>query len=313
MKHFLRLSDHTPDDLQSMIESAIAIKKDPASAATEVAGKTLLMIFEKPSLRTRLSFEVGMTQMGGNAIFYSVKDSPLGRKESIDDTSKVASRMVDFVMARLNRHADLAEFAASASIPVINGMCDIAHPCQILSDLLTLRERWGTLDAGRRVAYVGDSCNNVTYSWIVGGIMMGFEVVVACPDTADTRPEAWILAEAAELSKRYGGSVRVVHDANEGVRDADVVYTDSWMSYHISPDEEQERLKLFMPFQVTSDVMSHAKPDAVFMNCLPANREQEQTADVIDGPQSIVFDQAENRLHAQKALLVWLHRMATAS
>ncbi len=308
MKHFLRLSDHTRDDLQALVESAVGIKSNPASVANELAAKTLLMIFEKPSLRTRLSFEVGMTQMGGNAIFYSVKDSPLGRKESIEDTSKVSSRMVDFMMARLNRHSDLAELAKSASVPVINGMCDIAHPCQILSDLLTLRERWGSLEPGRRVAYVGDSCNNVTYSWIVGGIMMGFEVVVACPDTEETRPEAWILEEAAALSKQYGGSVRVVHDANEGVRDADVVYTDSWMSYHISPDEEQARLQLFLPFQVTADVMSHAKPDAVFMNCLPANRQQEQTAEVIDGPQSIVFDQAENRLHAQKALLVWLNR-----
>ena len=310
MKHFLRLSDHTADDIRGLVDAAVEIKANPASVANELAGKTLLMIFEKPSLRTRLSFEIGMTQMGGDAIFYSVKDSPLGHKESIADTSRVASRMVGMMMARLNHHKDLVELAEYASVPVINGMCDIAHPCQMISDLLTMQERWGGLPAGKKLAYFGDSCNNVTYSLMVGGIMMGFEVAVACPDRDDTKPEAWILQECEKLAATYGGSFKVTHEPAEAADGADVLYTDSWMSYHISKEEEKARIELFKPYQVTSELMARGNPEAIFMNCLPANREQEQTAEVIDGPQSIVFDQAENRLHAQKALLVWLNRHA---
>lgn len=310
MKHFLRLSDHSREDLVELVEAAVRIKSDPSSVASELDGKTLLMIFEKPSLRTRLSFEIGMTQMGGDAIFYSVKDSPLGHKESIADTSRVASRMVGMMMARLNHHKDLVELAEYASVPVINGMCDIAHPCQMLSDLLTMHERWGGLPAGKKLAYFGDSCNNVTYSLMVGGVMMGFDVAVACPDRDDTRPEKWILDETAKLAAQYGGSVTVTHEPAEAADGADVLYTDSWMSYHISKEEEQARIELFRPYQVTADLMARGSAEAVFMNCLPANREQEQTAEVIDGPQSIVFDQAENRLHAQKALMVWLNRHA---
>ena len=179
MRHFLRLTDVTPDELRDLVERGVEVKKDPSAARTLLSAKTLLMIFEKPSLRTRLSFEVGMTETGGSAIFYSVKDSPLGRKETIADTAKVASRMVSFVMARLNRHADLRELAEFSTIPVINGMCDIAHPCQMLSDLLTLRERWGDLSKGRRFVYFGDSCNNVTYSIMVGGAMLGLDVRIA--------------------------------------------------------------------------------------------------------------------------------------
>ena len=306
MKHFLRLNHHSPDLLRELIEEGVRIKQKPQEYADRLAAKTLLMIFEKPSLRTRLSFEVGMTQMGGSAIFYSVKDSPLGRKESISDTSKVASRMVDLVMARLNRHADLADLAENSDVPVINGMCDIAHPCQILADFMTLRERWGGLPAGKKLTYVGDSCNNVTYSLMIGGAMMGFHVAVGCPDHADFKPEEWVCKEVDELLGQYGGALTITHDAEEAADGADVVYADSWMSYHVSPEEEAERIKMLQPYQVNSALMARASSDAVFMNCLPAKRGQEQTAEVIDGPQSIVFDQAENRLHAQKALVVHL-------
>jgi len=310
MRHFLRLTDVTATELRELVERGVDVKTNPEAVRSRLAAKTLLMIFEKPSLRTRLSFEVGMTETGGNAIFYSVKDSPLGRKETIADTAKVASRMVSFVMARLNRHADLRELAENATVPVINGMCDIAHPCQVLSDLLTLRERWGELAAGRRFAYFGDSCNNVTYSIMIGGAMLGFDVRIACPDREDMRPEPWILEEAARLHAAHGGGTTVHHDAREAAKDADGVYTDSWMSYHVSPEEEAERIGLLEPYRVTEELMSLAGPKAVFMNCLPAKRGHEQTAGVIDGPQSIVFDQAENRLHAQKALVLWLDEQA---
>jgi len=306
VKHFLRLSDHTREDLESLIEEGVAGKKDPTRFADRLRGKTLLMIFEKPSLRTRLSFEVGMTQMGGHAIFYSVKDSPLGKKETIADTARVASRMVDLVMARLNHHTDLAEFAEHASVPVINAMSDIAHPCQILSDLMTLRERWGRLDPGRKLAYFGDCCNNVTYSLMIGGLIFGFEVAVACPVGEEFEPEAWVLDEARSLAKSHGGSLRVTHDAREAAREADVLYTDSWMSYHIPKEKEPERIRALIPYQVNAEILALAKKAAVFMNCLPAWRGHEQTAEVIDGPRSIVFEQAENRLHAQKALMAWL-------
>jgi len=306
MKHFLRLSDHTREDLERLIESALRIKREPGSVRTALEGTTLLLVFEKPSLRTRLSFEVGMHQMGGDAIFYSAKDSPLGRKESIADTARVASRMVGMIMARLNRHRDLAELAEHATVPVINGMCDIAHPCQILSDLFTLRERWGDLPPGCRLAYFGDARNNVTYSLMIGFAMFGFDVVIACPDDDETRPERWILDEANELAKRHGGSLTVTHDAREAAEGAHVVYTDSWMSYHIRPEEEAPRIRMLEPYRVDGALMERTDADSVFMNCLPANREHEQTAEVIDGPRSIVFDQAENRLHAQKALVVWL-------
>jgi ornithine carbamoyltransferase len=268
--------------------------------------KTLLMIFEKPSLRTRLSFEAGMSQMGGHAIYYHTGTSPMGSgKESISDSVRTASRFVDIIMARLFSHTDLLEMAKFASVPVINALTDDSHPCQILADLQSIEEKKGRL-AGLRLAYLGDGFNNVTHSLMIGGTKMGMHVRVGSPAGADFSPRADVVKDCEKYAAESGGSVAVTADPVEAVRDADVVYTDSWMSYHIPKEQEEERIAKFMPYQVNGELMAHARPDAVFMNCLPAIRGCEQTAEVIDGPQSIVFDEAENRLHAQKAVMLTL-------
>jgi ornithine carbamoyltransferase len=282
------------------------VKANPAAYHDAMSHKTLLMIFEKPSLRTRLSFEAGMSQMGGHAIYYHTGNSPMGTgKETISDSVKTASRFVDVIMARLFKHADLLEMAEYATVPVINALTDDSHPCQILADLQAIEEKKGKL-AGLKLAYLGDGFNNVTHSLMFGGSKMGMQVSVGSPAGEEFSPRADVVAECETFAAASGGSVCVTDDPFEAIRDADVVYTDSWMSYHIPKDQEEQRIAKFMPYQVNSDLMTHAKPDAVFMNCLPAIRGCEQTAEVIDGPQSIVFDEAENRLHAQKAVILTL-------
>ena len=313
MKHLLDLTELTPSDLNSIIDLAIEIKglmkhdrieyRDRWS--TRLEGRTLLMLFEKPSLRTRISFEVGMTQLGGHAIFYSIKDSPLGKKESITDTAKVISRMCDIMMARLFKHEDIIELADNSTIPIINALTDYAHPCQILADLMTIREHFGRTE-GLTLAYVGDSNNNVTHSLMIGCPMAGINVHIGAPDSEEYLPQPDVMEKASDLADNAGTKVKIYHDPIQAVKNVDVVYTDSWMSYHIPDHEKAARLRALMPFQVTSDLMSYAKDTAVFMNCLPAMRGEEQAAVVIDGPQSIVFDEAENRLHAQKALMLRL-------
>jgi ornithine carbamoyltransferase len=316
MHHLLDLTELSPDDLSSILDLASKIKGSMKNNPDEyrdrwsrkLEGKTLLMLFEKPSLRTRISFEVGMTQLGGHAIFYSIKDSPLGKKESISDTAKVISRMCDIMMARLFKHSDIIELAVNSTIPVINALTDYSHPCQILADLLTIREHFGKTQ-GLTLAYVGDSNNNVTHSLMIGCPLAGMNVHVAAPDSKDFLPQPKVIKQAIKLAAKAGTKVEIFNDAIKAVKGVDVVYTDSWMSYHIPDNEKAERIDALMPFQVTSDLMSHAKKSAVFMNCLPAMRGEEQMAEVIDGPQSIVFDQAENRLHAQKALISILLRV----
>ncbi len=305
MKKLVDLSSLTKDEITSIIDLADALKKDPAKYSQAMLGKTLLMIFDKASLRTRVSFEVAMTQMGGHGIYYNVSTSPLGKKETMSDTAQTASRYVDIIMARMGSHEDFVELANTSSVPVINAMTNFAHPCQILADLQTIREKKGSFD-GLKLAYFGDSNNNVTHSLLYGCAIMGINISVCCPTGDEYEPMPEVLEKAKSLAAASGSTVEVTHDAQAGVSGADVVYTDSWMSYHIADDEKAARIETFKPYQVNQDLMSHAKPDAIFMNCLPAMRGMEQTAEVVDGPQSVVFDEAENRLHACKALMLEL-------
>jgi ornithine carbamoyltransferase len=306
MDHLISLKEWSPEKIRSVLDLAKDVKSHPEKYSDAMDRKTLLMIFEKPSLRTRLSFEAGMTQMGGHAIYYNTSTSPMGSgKETISDSIKTASRFIDVIMARLFKHEDLLEMAQYATVPVINALTDDSHPCQILADLQAIEEKKGEL-AGLKLAYLGDGFNNVTHSLMYGGTKMGMQVSVGSPAGPEYSPRADVIADCEDFSARSGGSVFVTDDPIEAIKNADVVYTDSWMSYHIPKDQEAARIEKFMPYQVNAELMKHAKSDAIFMNCLPANRECEQTEEVIDGPQSIVFDEAENRLHAQKAVILTL-------
>ena len=310
MRHLLTLEDWTPAQIAEAVATARAIKANPAQYADTLRRKTLCMIFEKPSLRTRLSFEAGMNQMGGHAIYYDTSTSPLGAgKETIADTMRTMSRYVDIVMARLFKHEDLLEMARHTSVPIINALTNFSHPGQILADLQTIEEHKGRL-AGLKLAYLGDSFNNVTHSLLFACPKMGMHLSVGCPAGAATEPAPEAAAYARAQAEANGVRFEVVHDAAAAARDADVIYTDSWMSYHIPKDQVDARIALFAPFQVNAALMRHAKPDAIFLNCLPAQRGMEQTADVIDGPQSVVFDQAENRMHMHKSLMLILLRDA---
>ena len=305
VRHLLKVSDFSKEECEKVINKSIEIKKNPKKYSSTLEGETLLMLFEKPSLRTRISFETGMQQLGGHAIFYSIKDSPLGKKENIHDTAKVTSRFVNLIAARVFKRQDIRDLAKHSDVPVINMLDDFAHPCQILGDFQTIKEKKNRLD-NLKLSYFGDAYNNVTYDLTRMCAMFGWRMDVACPNDPKYSPEQLVLDEVSEISNITGADVRVVHDAIEAAQDADVIYADSWMSYGIPQEQEEERKKAFMPYQVTSSVMKAANSDALFMNCLPAMRGYEQTAEVIDGPQSIVFDQAENRLHIQKAIMLFL-------
>jgi ornithine carbamoyltransferase len=309
VKHVLTIADLTKDEIINITRVAIAMKKS-RSIFTETGhdrfsdalqGYALLSLYEKPSLRTRVSLEVGMHQMGGHCIFYSIADSPLGKKESIEDTGRVLSRMCQGITARVASRSGLRALASVSSIPVINALDDYAHPMQMLADLLTMIEHKGSWE-GLTFAYFGDVENNVTYDLMRLTAVMGYNMNLA--GVGEVEQSVW--DEVAKLSKVSGAKVQQCKTAQEAAAGVDVIYADSWMSYGIAKDEEEKRKQLFMPFQVDSALMKLAKPDCIFMNCLPAARGMEQTAEVIDGPQSVVFDQAENRLHAQKALLVFL-------
>lgn len=304
-KDLLTLAHLSKKDIQRLIITAKKIKKNPGDYKNALFQKTLLMIFEKPSLRTRVSFETAMTQLGGHAIYYDLANSPMGKKESIADTAKTASRYVDCIMARLNSHDHIEELAKNSDIPVINGLTNFSHPCQILSDLQTISEKKGTLE-NITLAYLGDSNNNVTHSLMEGSAITGINISIGCPKGKEYEPDARVLATAKKIAAISGSSIKITHIASQAAKNVDIVYTDSWMSYHIPKNEEAKRITLFTPYQVNSALMRLAKPSALFMNCLPTMRGMEQTAEVIDGPQSIVFDQAENRLHMQKAILLAL-------
>lgn len=306
MLHLISLNDWSSEQIFEVLDTADQVKRSPKNYREALTHKTLLMIFEKPSLRTRVSFETGMMQLGGHAIFYDMSTSPLGAgKETVHDTVKTVSRYVDIIMARLFDHAKIVEMAQLATVPVINALTDFEHPCQILADLMTVREKKGRLK-GLTLAYLGDSNNNVTHSLMYGCAKVGMNIRVGCPAGDEFSPVAKVVKGATEVAKATGCAVTVTHDAAEAVKGADVVYTDSWMSYHVPPHKLNERVRVFTPYQVNAELMRHAAKDAIFMNCLPALRGYEQTAEVIDGPQSVVFDEAENRLHLQKAVMLKL-------
>jgi ornithine carbamoyltransferase len=313
MLHLITLKDWSRDQIEALLDLAQSIKAAPQAYDNRLRRKMLVMIFEKPSLRTRVSFETGMCQLGGDAIYYDMSTSPMGAgKETIHDTVKTLSRYADLLMARLFEHAHMEEMARYSEIPVINGLTNFNHPCQILSDLLTIKEKKGSFQ-NCTLAYLGDACNNVTHSLLYGCAQMGIHIRVGCPQGPDTQPLAEVLTEAVETGRRTGARVTVTDDAAAAVENADIVYTDSWMSYHIPKEALADRIKLFTPYQVNAQLLRRAAPDAIFMNCLPAIRGYEQTAEVIDGPQSVVFDQAENRLHMQKAIMITLLERASRS
>jgi ornithine carbamoyltransferase len=301
-KHFLSLFDWSREEIELLFELSAAIKANPENYSSALAGQSLAMIFQKASTRTRVSFEVGMYQLGGQALFLSSNDIQLHRGESIADTARVLSRMVHGVMARVFAHQDLLDLAGYGSVPVINGLSDLLHPCQALADYFTLREKRGEL-AGLKMAYVGDG-NNVAHELVYGAVKLGMRFSIGCPKGYEPNAQVW--QSAVHEAKRHGGPVpEMVQDPLEAVRGADVVYTDVWTSMG-QEAESRKRLAAFQGYEVTPRMMAAAGSQAVFMHCLPAHRGEEVSAEVIDGPQSVVFDEAENRLHVQKAVLVTL-------
>ncbi|MBP3342197.1 MAG: ornithine carbamoyltransferase [Peptococcaceae bacterium] len=299
-RDFLTLKDFTRQEIEEMVSLGIDLKaKQKAGIPTPILeGKTLGMIFQKSSTRTRVSFEVGMYQLGGSALFLSTNDLQIGRGEPIKDTARVLSRYLDGIMIRTYSHADVEELAEYADIPVINGLTDDYHPTQIIADLITIQEHKGKLE-GIKFAYVGDG-NNMTHSLMIGCAKVGMDVTVACPDGYMPNPE--IVALAQGYAAESGGSVTVMHDPKEAVKGVDVVYTDTWAS--MGQEAEKEiRKKAFVGYQVDDAMMALAKPDAIFMHCLPAYRGMEVTDEVMESAQSVVFDEAENRLHAHKAIM----------
>ncbi len=302
--HFLSIADLKASEIEKLIELTLKVKKRPKKYANKLSGKHLLLIFEAPSLRTELSFEVGMRELGGNSIHYHLSDSTVGKKESVKDFAKVISRYVDVVMARLYSHGMLLDLAEHADVPVINGMTNFEHPCQVLSDLVTITEKKKDTK-GLQLSYIGDARNNVTHSLIFASALMGMDIVIACPQHKDYLPAPDVLREAKRLAKKTATQIKILSNAKEAAKHADVIYTDTWMSYHVPESQKREREKILRPYQVTASLMNLTN-NAIFMHCLPAERGKEVTDDVIDSKKSVVYDQAENRLHAQKALMMWM-------
>lgn len=304
--NLLSIPDFKQREILKLIVLAKRVKQRPSAFRRKLYEKTLLMLFQQPSLRTRISFETAMVQLGGYAINYSTEHSPWGMgKESIQDVARVISRYNDGVMARIFSHSDLRDLAEHASIPVINGMTNAGHPCQILSDLMTIVEYKRRIQ-GLKIVYLGDSNNNVTYSLMEAAAVMGFDLHIACPKAKEFAPDATFTKTIKRLAVE--SDITIMQNPKNAADDADVVYTDSWMSYRIPPAQKKRRMKALQPFQVNEKIMEMVKPKALFMHCLPALRGVEVTADVIDGENSVVFDQAENRLHMQKAILLKLMR-----
>jgi ornithine carbamoyltransferase len=300
-RDYVNENDWSPAEIDSLLDLAVQVKARPAAWRQALVGRSLAMIFEKSSTRTRVSFEAGMFQLGGLGMFLSSRDLQLGRGEPISDTARVLSRYVDGIMARTYAHSTVEELARFASIPVINGLSDLLHPCQALADYLTIRERFGTA-RGLALCYVGDG-NNVAHSLLLTGAKLGSRVAVVTPP--GFAPEPRVVEWARAAAQETGGSIRVTNSIEDGVSGARAVYTDVWASMG-QESEAEDRAKKFEPYRVTRRVMEMAAPDAIFLHCLPAHRGEEVAADVIDSASSAVFDQAENRLHAQKSLLVTL-------
>lgn len=296
-RHFLDLRDFSAAALRGLLDAAAQFKRNRRKSKTPLAGKTLAMIFEKPSTRTRVSFEVAIRELGGEAVVLSAQEMQLGRGETIADTAQVLSRFADGIMLRTDSAQKLHELARHASVPVINGLTDLSHPCQIMADILTFEEHRGPI-AGRKIAWVGDG-NNVAASFIEAAARFNFTLHLACP------AGYWPRAEVLEWAKAEGGDVKLGIDPEAAVENAACVVTDTWLSMSDSPDQATARAAAFAPYQVTQELMALAAPDAIFQHCLPAHRGEEVAAAVIDGPASVVFDEAENRLHVQKAILAW--------
>ena len=302
IRHFIDIDELDASAMDHLLALAARLKAERRTRTPHLAGRTLAQIFEKPSLRTRLSFDVGMAELGGHCVYLSPQEVGLGRRESVADVARVVSRMVDAVVLRTNSHDTIEEFARCATVPVINGLSDLSHPCQGLADILTIVEKKGPDLHGVTVAYVGDG-NNVLHSLMLAAALRGAQMRVATPEGFE--PQQRYVDAALGIAREQRGAFFIAHDPIAAVTDADVVYTDVWTSMGQEQEYERRR-RAFQGYQVNAELLRHAKPDAIVMHDLPAHRGEEITDDVIDGPQSVVFDQAENRLHAQKAILCWL-------
>jgi ornithine carbamoyltransferase len=299
-RDFLALVDFTPEEVQYLIVSAIDMKKKQKAGEFyhPLKGKTLGMIFEKSSTRTRISFEVGMYQLGGQALFLSKNDLQLGRGETVWDTGQTMSRYLDGIMLRTFAHRNIIELARGSTVPVINGLSDLSHPCQALADYLTMFEKKGKL-RGLKVAYIGDG-NNMVHSLLMGAGKLGVHISIATPQGYE--PDAEVIQLSKENAAQTGGNILICNDPKEAIADADIIYTDVWASMGFEAEQEQ-RANAFRDFQINEELVQGAKKDYLFMHCLPAHRGEEVMDEIIDGDHSIIFDQAENRLHAQKAIM----------
>lgn len=303
-RDLLGIGDLTRAEIDAIFDISIKMKTGEVSRAEQakiLEGQTLAMIFEKPSLRTRVSFETGIFHLGGHGIYLGPNDISLGKRESVSDIANNLCRMVDIIMARVFAHSSVVGLAENGSVPVINGLCDMEHPCQALADFQTILEHKGKFE-GLKLTFIGDG-NNVAHSLMLLAAKVGTSFAIGCPSGYE--PDAGIVAQAKEFARETDAAVEIFNDPADAARNADVIYTDVWASMG-QEDEAAEREKIFAPFQVNSALMANAKSDAIFMHCLPAHRGSEVTDEVIDSPQSVVFDEAENRLHAQKAVMVLL-------
>jgi len=304
MEHFLSLADLTADEIRGLLEQAILLKEEWKQGGNPplLAGKALGMLFQKPSLRTRVSFEMAMVHLGGHALYLSPFEIQLGKRESVPDVARVLSRYVDVIMARVFGHSDVVTLAEYSRVPVINGLSDYNHPCQGLADFLTIVEKKGKDLQGRKLAFIGDG-NNVATSLLFGATRLGMDFAIAGPPGYELPARVWELGQ--QFAAESGSHILATHDPAEAVADADVIYTDVWASMG-QEDEAEERARIFIPYQVNETLVAQARPDVIVMHCLPAHRGQEITDEVTDGPHSVLWDQAENRMHAQKAILVEL-------
>ncbi|MBM7051252.1 ornithine carbamoyltransferase [Rothia sp. ZJ1223] len=308
VRHFLKDTDLTPEEQTHVLDAAQRMKEDPYAHKPLAGPQTVAVFFDKTSTRTRVSFATGIADLGGSPLIIGAGESQLGHKESVTDTAKVLSRMVSAIVWRTFDHAGLEEMAQNSTVPVINALSDDYHPCQILADLQTAREQLGEL-TGKTLVYLGDAANNMAHSYLLGGATAGMHIRISGPEGYLPRPD--IVEEARVRANETGGTITITTDACAALEDADVVITDTWVSMG-QEDEKEARQKIFTPYQVNAEAMKLAANHAIFLHCLPAYRGYEVTADVIDGDQSYVWDEAENRLHAQKALMNFLLTESTA-
>lgn len=307
-RHFLRDDDLTPEEQARILDLADAVKKDRFAVRPLAGPRVVAILFDKPTLRTQTSFAVGVAELGGYPMVVDARLAQVGVRESVADTARVLGRQVAAIVWRTYGQERIEEMAAYAGVPVVNALTDQFHPCQVLADLQTIREHKGRL-AGLRLSYLGDGGNNMAHSYLLGGALAGMHVRIGTPEGYD--PDPAVVARASEIADSTGGSVDVLRDPHSAIAEADVVSTDTWVSMGVE-DEAAEREARFVPYAVTEDLMARAASDAIVLHCLPAYRGKEIAASVIDGPRSVVWDEAENRLHAQKALLTWLLEQSEA-